>query len=128
MVIDSSALIAILLQEPERGPFIDAISTADRCLLSTANYVETTLVIESRLGEEGGRELELLIAKAQIELVPISAEMAEVARTAWRKYGKGRHPASLNFGDCFSYALAKISGNSLLFKGNDFSQTDLVPA
>ena len=91
-----------------------------------AAVVETGLVIESRYGAQGGRELDLLIAKAELSIQPVTAEQAEVAREAWRRYGKGRHPAGLNFGDCFSYALARTSGEPLLFKGDDFIHTDIT--
>jgi ribonuclease VapC len=83
-------------------------------------------VIEARYGAEGGRDLDLLVTKAGITIEPLTAEHAEVARAAWRRYGRGRHPASLNLGDCFSYALAKTSGEPLLFKGEDFRQTDII--
>ena len=90
--------------------------------------LEAVGVIETRKGEAGGRDLDLFIYRAGIEVVPVDQEQAEVARIAWRRYGKGRHPAGLNYGDCFAYALAKISGAPLLFKGNDFGQTDLDAA
>lgn len=125
MVIDSSALLAILQDEPERRMFIEAIEAADTRSLSVVSLVETALVLESRRGPEAGRALDAFIAKAGIELVPVDAEQAAMARSAFARFGKGRHPAGLNFGDCFAYALAKISGDSLLFKGNDFSRTDI---
>lgn len=125
MVIDSSALLAILQDEPERRMFIEVIEAADTCSLSVVNLVETALVLESRRGPEAGRTLDAFIAKAGIELVPVDAEQAAMARSAFARFGKGRHPAGLNFGDCFAYALAKISGDSLLLKGNDFSRTDI---
>jgi len=90
--------------------------------------LETGIVVEARKGEAGGRELDLLLHRAQIEIVAMTADQAELARTAWRKYGRGNHPAGLNIGDCCAYALAKYSGESLLFKGNDFSQTDIRSA
>jgi ribonuclease VapC len=86
------------------------------------------MVIETRLGEPGGSELDLWLHKADVEIVAVEAEHADQARRAWRRYGKGRHPASLNFGDCFSYALAALTGEPLLYKGNDFSQTDMQAA
>jgi ribonuclease VapC len=88
--------------------------------------VEAGLVIESRYGSVGGRELDLLIAKAGLSIEAVTAEQADVARGAWRRYGKGRHSAGLNFGDCFSYALAKVTGEPLLFKGDDFTHTDIT--
>jgi ribonuclease VapC len=83
------------------------------------------MIIEARKGENGGRELDLFLHRAKIDIVPVDSEQAELARIAWRQYGKGRHPAQLNFGDCFAYALSKISGEPILFKGNDFSLTDV---
>ena len=127
MVIDGSALVAILLREPEARPFALAIESGSPRLLSAASLLEASILIETRKGETGGRELDLFVYRAGIEIVDIDHEQAEVARIAWRKYGKGRHRASLNYGDCFSYALAKVSGSPLLFKGDDFNQTDIKP-
>jgi ribonuclease VapC len=124
-VLDSSAIVAILLKEPEATWLAGAIADNEINRLSAASLVEATIAIESRKGTEGARDLDLFIYRAGIEIVPVDREQAEVARVTWRKYGKGRHPAGLNFGDCFSYALAKVSGDNLLFKGNDFSETDL---
>jgi ribonuclease VapC len=126
MVIDSSAIIAILLGEPEAGDLARQIERASPRLMSAASLVEASLVMETRKGEAAGRELDLLIYRAGIEIVSVDHEQAELARVAWRRFGKGRHPAGLNFGDCFSYALAKATGAPLLFKGDDFTQTDLV--
>jgi ribonuclease VapC len=125
MVIDTSALLAILQNEPERRTFNEAIESADTRCISAANFVEVSIVIESRYGPDGIRDLDLFLSKAEIELVPVDSEQSFVARQAFRQYGKGRHTAGLNFGDCFSYALAKSLGEPLLFKGNDFSKTDL---
>jgi ribonuclease VapC len=125
MVIDTSALIAILLGEPEAKPFALAIAGDPQRLISAFTALESGIVIEAKKGESGGRELDLLIHQAKIEIVSVTAEQFEIARSAWRKYGKGRHPAGLNIGDCCSYALAKCSGEPLLFKGNDFNQTDI---
>jgi ribonuclease VapC len=88
--------------------------------------METAIVIEARYGESGGRELDLLSAKADLSIREVDHQQAELAREAWRRYGKDRHAAGLNFGDCFSYALAKASGEPLLFKGEDFSKTDIL--
>ena len=126
MVIDTSALVAILRNEPERRSFNQAIEAADRRAMSAASFVEASMIIESRYGPDGIRDLDLFIAKARIELVPVDIEQAHVARTAFRDYGKRRHPAGLNYGDCFAYALAKILDEPLLFKGTDFSLTDIV--
>ena len=126
MVIDTSALIAILQNEPERRVFNEAIEAADTCVLSTASFLETSMVIESRYGPDGRRDLDLFISKAGIALASVDADQAYVARDAFLRYGKGRHPAGLNFGDCFAYALAKTLDESLLFKGHDFVLTDIA--
>jgi len=125
MVIDSSVLLAILLAEPERSHFVDLITQAGIRLLSAGNALEAAILSESRLNAIGGRELDMLIQKASIEIVSVDEEQVSVARQAWRKYGKGRHPAALNFGDCFAYALSRVSGEPLLAKGSDFHKTDL---
>ena len=125
MVIDSSALIAILSDEPERYAFNRKIEADSRRLISTASVLETSIVLESRYGEEAYRELDFFLLKAGIENRAFDAEQLEIARRAYRQYGKGRHSAGLNYGGCFSYALAKQTGEPLLFKGNDFSQTDI---
>lgn len=126
MVIDTSALIAILQDEPERKAFSQAIEAADSRAMSVASFLEASMVIEARYGPDGVRDLDLFIAKAQIDLVAVDADQAHVARGAFRTYGKGRHPAGLNFGDCFAYALARTLGERLLFKGSDFSLTDIA--
>ena len=127
MVVDTSALLAILQDEPERRRFNEALESADSRLMSVATFVETSIVIESRYGAEGLRDLDLLLERAGLELVPVDVEQARAARAAYSRFGKGRHPAALNFGDCFSYALARVLGEPLLYKGGDFSQTDLQP-
>jgi ribonuclease VapC len=126
MVIDTSVLVAMLCDEPDAERFEMAIEADPVLLMSTASYLETAIVIESRFGEPGGRELDLWLHRAAVDLVSVHADQAEAARVAYRKYGKGRHPACLNYGDCFSYALAKISGEPLLFKGDDFGRTDIA--
>jgi len=125
MVIDTSALLAILFDEPERHRFNEMIAADGTRLVSAATFLEAAVVIESRRGEAAGRELDLLMHRASVKVVSVDAEQAETARTAWRIYGKGRHPAGLNYGDCFSYALAKISGEPLLAKGDDFRHSDI---
>lgn len=125
MVIDTSALVAILKAESSAHQLVRAIEEDPVRLLSAASFLATCLVIESRYGEPGARELDLLVRKAKLEIAPVTAEHAEIAREAGRRYGKGRHPAKLNFGDCFSYALAKDKGERLLCVGDDFSKTDL---
>jgi ribonuclease VapC len=128
MVIDTSALVAILEDEPERRALNEAIEAADSRLMSAASFVEASIVIESRYGTAGLRDLELFVDLSGIKLVAFDAAQAHVARLAFSRFGKGRHPAALNFGDCFAYALARVLGESLLFKGKDFSQTDVPSA
>ena len=128
MVIATSAVIAILQDEPERTAFIQAIDAADTRAMSVASFVEASMVVDARYGPDGVRDLDLLIAKARIDLVAVDADQAHVARAAFRTYGKRRHPAGLNFGDCFAYALARTLGEPLLFKGSDFSLTDIAMA
>ena len=125
MVIDTSALLAILLDEPDASRIAAAIEAASPRLLSAATLLEASIVIESRKGEAGGHELDLLLYRAGLEVVPVDQDQAEIARRAWRRFGKGRHKAALNFGDCFSYALAKSRNLPLLFRGADFAQTDV---
>lgn len=127
MVIDTSALVAMLSGEPEAPVFEEAIEADPVRLMSTASYLETAIVIESRYGEPGGRELDLWLHRAGVQLVAVDSEQAEAARVAYRRFGKGRHPAGLNFGDCFTYALTQVSGEPLLYKGEDFSHTDVRP-
>lgn len=126
MVIDTSAVLAILFNEAERGLFNLKIAEDSVRLISAASYLEAAIIIDYRAGYEGGRDLKLFMAEADIEVVPVTLEQAEMAREAYRTYGRGNHSARLNFGDCFSYALAKVSKEPLLFKGNDFAQTDVV--
>jgi ribonuclease VapC len=125
MVIDTSALVAIFLGEPERKRFLDQILQAETKLLSAANSLETGIVLEAKRGEAAGREFDLFVVKAKLRIVAVDAEQADIARSAWRRYGKGRHAAGLNFGGCFAYALAKFSGQKLLAKGEDFRFTDV---
>ncbi|HKM52187.1 MAG: type II toxin-antitoxin system VapC family toxin [Mycobacterium sp.] len=125
MVIDTSALVAMLNNEPEAERFETAVEADHVRLMSTASYLETAIVIETRLGEPGGRELDLWLHRAAVDLVGVDSDQADAARVAYRMYGKGRHRAGLNYGDCFSYALAKVSGQPLLFKGDDFALTDI---
>jgi len=125
MVIDTSALVAMLNDEPQAERFEAAVEADRTRLMSTASYLESAIVIETRFGEPGGRELDLWLHRAAVDLVAFDADQADVARVAYRTYGNGRHRAGLNYGDCFSYALAKVSNQPLLFKGDDFSQTDI---
>ncbi|MBW0367324.1 type II toxin-antitoxin system VapC family toxin [Ensifer adhaerens] len=128
MVIDTSVLAAIAFNEPEAAAFRERIADDPVRLISAATVLEAAMVIETRLGEAAGADLDLWLYKADVEIVPVTAEHSDRARRAWRRYGKGRHPASLNYGDCFSYALAALSGEPLLYKGNDLSQTDIEAA
>lgn len=125
MVVDTSALLAIFLGEPERQQFVTAIIASAKRFISAANVLETAIVLESKKGESAGREFDLFLIQTDIEIVAVEGEHIEVARSAWRRFGKGRHPAALNFGDCFAYALAKFSGEPLLAKGQDFKLTDV---
>src|SRR2546427_60618 len=109
MVVDTSALLAILLNEPERRRFNERIEADPTRLISAATLLETGIVLEQRGGEPAGRELDLFLHRARFEVVPVDQDQVEIARAAFRRYGKGRHPAGLNFGDCFSYALSKAA-------------------
>lgn len=125
MVIDTSALLAILQDEPERRAFNEAIEAADGRMVSVATFVEVSIALEARHGAEGVRDLDLFIERAGIELVDVTAEQGRLARRAFARYGKGRHDAGLNYGDCFAYALAVARSEPLLFKGDDFARTDV---
>ena len=129
MVIDTSALLAILQDEPERRAFNEALEAADARIMSVANLVETSIVIEARFGAEAVRDLDLFIERAGVEIVDVTVAHGQAARRAFSRFGKGRHAAGLNFGDCFAYALAIARDEPLLFKGDDFSKTDVfLPA
>ncbi|HEX3354511.1 MAG TPA: type II toxin-antitoxin system VapC family toxin [Terriglobales bacterium] len=125
MVIDTSALLAIFLAEPERARFLDLIIQSESRIISAANALETGIVLEARRGEAAGREFDLFSVRLNLQVAAVDAEQVEVARSAWRKYGKGHHPAALNVGDCFAYALARIVGEPLLAKGTAFAATDI---
>jgi ribonuclease VapC len=128
MVVDTSALLAILQDEPERRALNEAIEAADSRSMSVAAFIEASLVLEARVGAGGVRDLDLFIERAGIALIDVDVEQARTARRAFARYGKGHHKAGLNFGDCFSYALARALGESLLYKGDDFAHTDLIAA
>lgn len=128
MIIDTSAVLAILFDEDDAPRFADAIAAAERRTMSAANFLEAGIVIDKQLGPAAGRQLDALLAKARVEVAPVTREQAEIARQAYLDYGKGRHPAGLNFGDCFAYALARRTDQPLLYKGDDFSQTDIASA
>jgi ribonuclease VapC len=125
MVIDTCALLAILLAEADAEVYAHAIEEAEDCRMSAAKYLEAALVIDSKGDAVASREFDLFLRRADIAIGPVTLEQARIARLAYRDFGKGRHPAELNFGDCFSYALAKSVGEPLLFKGADFVRTDV---
>ena len=128
MIVDSSALLAILFREPDAPQFEQAVATTPDCRMSVANALEASIVVEGRGGVAAGDELDAFLEAAGIGLAPVTAEHLVAARRAWRRFGKGNHPAGLNFGDCFAYALAEASGEPLLFKGDDFARTDILSA
>jgi ribonuclease VapC len=128
MVIDSSALVACLFGEPERDRFVEAIGRDLVRVISVVGFVETSFVILGRKGEGGLSDLHRFLSRARIDRVPVDGIQAELAVEAFRRFGRGRHPARLNIGDCFAYALAKATGEPLLFKGGDFALTDIVAA
>ena len=128
MIVDTSAIISILFDEDEAEHFNEAIARAPRCQLSTVNYLETVMVLEGRRGLLAGHQLDAYLEEASIALAPVTIEQAHIARAAWRRFGRGNHPAGLNFGDCFAYALAATTREPLLFKGRDFALTDVESA
>jgi ribonuclease VapC len=128
MVIDTSALIAIFLGEPEADRFDEAIAKAETRLLPATCLLEARMVLVARRDERSVNDLDLWLLKAGVDVIPIDSDLVDLATQAWLAYGKGRHPAALNFADCLSYALAKRSGLPLLFKGDDFSRTDVRKA
>jgi ribonuclease VapC len=128
MIVDSSVIVAILGEENDARAFADAIEEAHESRLSVASYVEAAIVIDSRQNAALGRRFDSFIRESQIRLEPVTVEQARLAREAYRDYGKGRHRAGLNFGDCFAYALAKDRGEPLLFKGDNFRKTDVEVA
>ena len=128
MIVDTSAVLAILFVEEDADRYELALARAENCRMSVANFLEAAMVVEGRGGTAAGDELDRLVDRAPIQLVEVTAEQTHVARLAWRRYGKGRHPAGLNFGDCFAYALAEVTQESLLYKGGDFAATDVESA
>ncbi len=125
MILDTSALVAILYGEPERDRFAQLIHDADACSISVANFLELSMVVEIQLGPDAARQIDTLFRRVGIAIEPVTVEHGYLARQAFLDFGKGRHRAGLNFGDCFAYALAKATGEPLLFKGNDFNHTDI---
>jgi ribonuclease VapC len=128
VVIDSSALLAIVLDEPERASLVARIEASPRGMISAASFIAASIVILNRRGEAAVSELREFVNRAGIEIAPIDVRQAESAIEAFRRFGKGRHPAGLNFGDCFAYALAVLTGEPLLFKGEEFAKTDIAAA
>jgi ribonuclease VapC len=124
MILDTSAVLAILLDEAERARFVAAIEAGPVRRMSAASVLEAAMVLEGRWGHAAGGDLDLFLHRAGVEIVPFDADQLAIARSAFRRYGKGRHKAGLNFGDCISYALSQWTGEALLFKGTDFSATD----
>lgn len=125
MVVDTSAIIAILQDEPASDDLIDALLASTQRRISAANLLESAMVIQARYGDAGEREVDVLLQRMRIETVAVTYQHVEIARSAFRRFGKGRHPAGLNFGDCFAYALSKAMGEPLLFVGDDFEHTDV---
>ena len=128
MIVDSSALVAILLGEPEANEFRELAAGSTQPRMSVMSLLETTIVLEGREDSPGASEIDDLVADLGIQLMPVTLEQIQAARRAWRQFGRGNHPAKLNFGDCIVYGLAAISGESLLFKGDDFARTDIQRA
>jgi ribonuclease VapC len=128
MIIDLSALVAILLKEPGALRLTNAIADSSGCKAPASCFLESSMLFLGRSGDDALRDLDLLLARFRIDIVAFTESQARLARTAFKQFGKGRHPAQLNFGDCVAYALAKETGEELLFKGTDFSQTDIAVA
>lgn len=128
MILDSSPLVAILAKEPDAEVYVCAISLAPRCRISAGNFIELSMVLERQFSVEALQQCDALFRRVGIVIEPVMVEHAYLARQAFHDFGKGRHPAGLNFGDCFAYALSKQTGEPLLFKGNDFGKTDIIPA
>ena len=128
MIVDSSAILAILFNEDDAERYARAITDADACRISAANFVEVAIVVEAQTKATGSRQFDAFFRRAGIIIEPVTEEQAHIARQAYTDFGKGRHKAGLNFGDCFAYALAKTTGETLLFKGEDFKKTDIASA
>ncbi len=126
IAVDTSAVLAILLKEDDAERFAEALAEDDAPLMSSANFVEAGIVLRMKRGPEAERELDALLETAGISIEPVTGDQGRVAIRAYATYGRGNHPARLNFGDCFAYSLAKMAGIPLLFKGQDFSLTDLT--
>ncbi|HET6469474.1 MAG TPA: type II toxin-antitoxin system VapC family toxin [Geminicoccaceae bacterium] len=127
MVVDTSAMVAILLAEPEAVSFAERLADAGGAVMSAAAYVELRIIARSR-GRRGEAQVDELLMDCGIDVLPVTVAQARIAAAAHERFGKGRHPAGLNFGDCFAYALARERGERLLFKGGDFARTDIEAA
>jgi ribonuclease VapC len=128
VIIDTSALVAIIDNEPESAAFGELIASTDVCRLSVASRLELAMVLDKRQGRDTERRAERFLESLRIVEEPVTIQQGLLARDAFFDYGKGRHPAGLNFGDCFAYALAKAMNEPLLYKGSNFARTDVVPA
>jgi ribonuclease VapC len=128
MIVDTSAVMTILLSEPDAEQYAKAIDEAEVTRISAATFVEAAIVAGAYAGEAGGRDLDSFMRRTQIVMESVTEEQAHIARQAYADFGKGKHKAGLNFGDCFAYALARVTGEPLLFKGNDFRRTDIIAA
>jgi ribonuclease VapC len=128
MVLDTSAVVAILRDEPECAEFVHLLATAEDPLISAATLLESSIVLHAKAGDDGVADLDQMLQAAGVRCVAVDAAQALAARTAWTRYGKGRSPAALNYGDCFSYALATTLQRPLFYKGEDFAQTDFLSA
>ena len=128
MILDTSALVAILFREPEAELYARLIHDTERCLISAGTFLELSLVFERQAAPDADRQCDTFFRRTGIVIEPFTVDQAYIARQAFHDFGKGRHPAGLNFGDCFAYALAKFTGEPLLFKGEDFKKTDIVSA
>ena len=127
MIVDTSALLAILFAEPEAEDFARAIAGAEVCRMSAANLLEAGIVADNQADVRAGNQLDALVANFRLRIEPVTEAQVRIARQAYLDFGRGSHPAALNFGDCFAYALAKATGEPLLFKGEDFARTDIRP-
>lgn len=128
MIVDSSAVLAIAFQEPEAERFATAIAEAPERAMSAVNWLEVMMVVENRYGEESADDVLLILEQLGVEILPFDAEQANEARAAWQRFGKGRHPAGLDLGDCAAYAASVVTGRPLLFKGDDFLKAGVASA
>ncbi|MBV8206925.1 MAG: type II toxin-antitoxin system VapC family toxin [Acidobacteria bacterium] len=128
MILDTSAIVAVLFREPEAESFVREIHQAERCLISAGTFLELAIVMERQGEAEAVRQCDMFFRRARIVVTPFTVEQAHIAKQAFHDFGRGNHPAGLNFGDCFAYALARVTGEPLLFKGDDFGKTDVLCA